>query len=198
MLISIDGHAAAGKSTQSHRIANHLGARRTNQYFKHLGDVRSQMMSEQLLKDKADLYFLFDLIKLKYAAQRTDYWLTKQTVVVDEFWLILWDRGVSKRYLEILKTFIQLPDISFYIHLSARESYIRKSIRTQIEKGIETDLSGEALNKKASQFQEIDKQSNTFWSWIEQVIPNVYLIDGMLSEDAVTQKMLEIIKNHDD
>lgn len=200
MLLTIDGHAAAGKTTQSHRLTDALKAKmrdkRLGLYFRELGDLRKKLMSDPDVRDKSDLYFLFDLVKSKYAAHHTNYNLTEELTIVDEFWLILWERGVSDRYLNIFKEFMPIPDISFYIDISAEESFIRSQKRTFKEKGLEKDVLPEAIAERKDQFVKMDEHANKFWTWIKSKVPTIYTIDGRQPEDDVTLEIIDITRQN--
>ena len=197
MLITIDGHAAAGKSTQSHALAKSIDGHRTNQHFLELRELRGKMLSEKSLTFKDDLYFLFDLIKYKFAESSVDYWRhVTSPIISDEYWLILWERGPEKKYLDLTKLLIPIPDISFYIEITAADSYRRRIFRQHQRDGKTTKLSDIVTPEKyIKTFKERDESDKVFWSWLRSEVSNVHILDGNQSESALTNKMLRILKN---
>ena len=192
MLITIDGHGGAGKTTQVTKLVKLLEAHRVKAgCFQKLRYLRSEITKDPNLSSKGDIYFLFDLL-YRVIRSSSNKFFSESIFVSDEFWLILWERGSNQRYFEYLQDFVPFPDVSFYINIPARESYIRTTIRDKKPH----DLSSIALDKLSKKFTQKDKQANEFWSWLSKRVSNLHIIDGTLPEEKVTDTMLSILGEH--
>ena len=126
-----------------------------------------------------------------------DYWRhVTSPIISDEYWLILWERGPEKKYLDLTKLLIPIPDISFYIEITAADSYRRRIFRQHQRDGKTTKLSDIVTPEKyIKTFKERDESDKVFWSWLRSEVSNVHILDGNQSESALTNKMLRILKN---
>lgn len=196
MLITIDGHAASGKSTQSHALAKAIDGQRTNHYIFKVRELRNEIASDSSLKSKNDLYFLFDIIQLKFAASSANFWYNVTAPIVsDEYWLILWERGIQQKYLDLMKALVPIPDISFYINISASDSYKRGVFRQQCQDKAGSLSDIVVPDKYAERFLQRDVSDKTFWKWLGSEVSNVHILDGNQSEPALTNEMLRIMKD---
>lgn len=199
MIISIDGTIGSGKTTLASLLALHFKGTdfkysppdydeetsHINGFVREFYEQRDSL--KKLVKDydkkgyDSKIFLLHNLIR-NMLIKSSD---TDGYVFVDSFWDPFW-HFESKYYDDfypIIHQCIPLPDISFFLGVSAKRSIIRASMRDP-----QTDHTADA--------DRIQKKLDAFTKWAKDNIPNFYVLQANRPIDKVLENGINIIKEH--
>ena len=197
MIISIDGVIGSGKTTLTSLLALHFKGTDFKYSPPDYDEASSQINSfvsefhkqrytlKELVKDydkkgyDSKVFLLHNLIRnmLIRSSDHDGY------VFVDSFWDPFW-HFEAKHYDDfypVLHKCIPLPDISFFLGVSAKRSIRRASMRDP-----QTDHTADA--------DRIQKKLNAFTKWAKENIPNFYVLQANVPIDKVLEVAINIIK----
>ena len=209
MLISIDGPAGSGKTTLTELIARYSEngiaipvAKTHSEQEPPNEDVRkivNWMDSAKEIKDffksdhydidaQSDISFLLYTLRLKMI-QANKKIMEHEHVVVDNFFYPIWmfEKEFFKDYLKCLRTFVEFPDVSFFLKLKTRVAFQRR----MGDSGIETQL---VYDRTAPEFIETDKKIEHFIRKASTDIPNFNVLAGTHKLPTLLDTSMDIIK----
>ena len=197
MIISIDGTIGSGKTTLASLLALHFKGTDFKysppDYDEEQTAIRNFVVEyhkqrdalKKLVKDydkkgyDSKIFLMHNLIRnmLIRSSDHDGY------IFVDSFWDPFW-HFESKYYDDfypLIHQCIPLPDISFFLGVSAKRSIVRASMRDP-----QTDHSANA--------DSIQKKLDAFKKWAKENIPNFHVLQANRPVDKVLEVAINIIK----
>lgn len=192
MLISVDGRAAAGKTTMSHMLAEVFGGRRLAHSYCNLQPFW-ELLLEQVPREasqlRSDLGFFRAIVRLRHDIGPD---APREIEVSDEFWWALWSKGRDERYFDLFRKHVRFPQLSFYLEISAEASSERWVARRQKRGRVDREAEAKVLEAGKSKAMRKDKKAREFWQWLEGKFPHLYIIDASRPEADVAAELVEI------
>ena len=195
-LITFDGLQASGKKTCVDMLGSYLNRNfwRTQYY-----GLKNAFNSFPGLHhtEFSRLYFWAGIVESLNASE----WERKDFVVLKEFWTPFIHNSFNTDTFELIELLFCknskaiIPDASFFIDLPFRESQIRFMKREAVHRGLasaieEVDVSG--LNE--NQFDKSERFYKEALEFLQDNIPNFYVLDGTLSKEEMFDDILYTLK----
>ena len=195
MIITFDGHSGSGKTTQSIKVARHLGLECVSFWtLQEIVDMYLLQVAGTPSKGIASV--LRNLMAIRGMQDGHKGWNQHKGYVFENgFFSILsgfYNSGEKDLMLDLFLKALRLcngqePVLSFLL----KTTYVESMYRVYRRQG-----RGSFLKERQDidEYAKRDDKWSKFWEWLDSQLPYLYIIDGMQPEESVTADIMQILR----